>query len=115
MKPGQRVALLSVTDASLRAELEALGADVSSRARRESDVVFVQVDDPAGLARVAKAKAGMARDGALWVVTPRGVEGLKDADVMRAGKAAGLVDVKVVRFSGTHTASKLVVPRADRK
>jgi hypothetical protein len=29
---------------------------------------------------------------------------------MKAGKAAGLVDVKVVRFSDTHTAEKFVVP-----
>jgi hypothetical protein len=29
---------------------------------------------------------------------------------MRAGKAAGLVDVKVVSFSATHTAEKFVIP-----
>jgi hypothetical protein len=33
---------------------------------------------------------------------------------MRAGKEAGLVDVKVVRFSETHTAEKFVIPRARR-
>ena len=115
VKAGQRVSLLHVTDETLRGELEALGADVSTRARKDSDVLFVQVDDAARLDRVAKAKESMAQDGALWVVTPRGADGLKDTDVMRAGKAAGLVDVKVVRFSGTHTANKLVVPVADRK
>jgi len=30
-------------------------------------------------------------------------------------KAAGLVDVKVVRFSDTHTAEKFVIPLASRK
>ena len=115
VKAGQRVSLLGVTDAALAKELAALGADVSTRARKESDAVFVQVDEAEGLDRVAKAKAGLAQDGALWVVTPRGVAGLKDTDVMRAGKAAGLVDVKVVRFSETHTANKLVVPVRDRK
>ena len=29
---------------------------------------------------------------------------------MAAGKAAGLVDVKVVGFSATHTAEKFVIP-----
>jgi hypothetical protein len=33
---------------------------------------------------------------------------------MTAGKRAGLVDVKVVSFSATHTAEKFVIPRADR-
>ncbi|MFL6248779.1 MAG: hypothetical protein ACJ74H_22330 [Thermoanaerobaculia bacterium] len=31
-----------------------------------------------------------------------------------AGKAAGLVDVKVVRFSDTHTAEKFVIPLKSR-
>lgn len=115
VKPGQRVTLLHVADAALKGELEALGADVATRAHNESDIVFVQVDEPARLDRVAKAKASIAQDGAVWVVTPRGVDGLKDTDVMRAGKAAGLVDVKVVRFSETHSANKLVIPKADRK
>lgn len=116
VKPGGRVSLLGVTDDALAGELAALGADVATRARKESDAVFVQVDDAGDLAaRLAKAKASIAPHGALWVITPRGAPGLKDTDVMRAGKAAGLVDVKVVRFSGTHTANKLVVPVADRK
>lgn len=115
VKPGQRVSLLGVTDEALRGELEALGADVSARARKESDAIFLQVDDAARLGRIAQARESLAQDGALWVVTPRGVQGLKDTDVMRAGKAAGLVDVKVVRFSGTHTANKLVIPVRDRK
>ena len=34
--------------------------------------------------------------------------------VLRGGLAAGLVDVKVVRFSGTHTASKFVIRKAER-
>lgn len=33
---------------------------------------------------------------------------------MKAAKAAGLVDVKVVRFSETHSANKFVVPVAKR-
>lgn len=33
---------------------------------------------------------------------------------MAAARAAGLVDVKVVRFSGTHTAEKLVIPLIKR-
>ena len=34
---------------------------------------------------------------------------------MQAGKAAGLVDVKVVSFSATHTAERFVIPVKDRR
>jgi hypothetical protein len=34
--------------------------------------------------------------------------------VLAAGKQAGLVDVKVVSFSDTHTAEKFVIPVAKR-
>jgi hypothetical protein len=33
---------------------------------------------------------------------------------MNAARAAGLVDVKVVRFSTTHTAEKFVRPKLSR-
>jgi hypothetical protein len=33
---------------------------------------------------------------------------------MHGGKSAGLVDVKVVRFSRTHTAEKFVIPVTRR-
>jgi hypothetical protein len=39
---------------------------------------------------------------------------LKDVEVMAAAREAGLVDNKVVSFSDTHTALKLVIPKAQR-
>ena len=47
-------------------------------------------------------------------VRRKGRKDLTEGDVRAAGKAAGLVDVKVVRFSDTHTAEKFVIPVADR-
>lgn len=115
VKPGQRARLQGVTDALLVEELASRGVEVvASPAAKGLDLVFLQADAPKDLARVAKAAASLAPTGALWVVTPRGVEGVKDTDVMAAARAAGLVDVKVVRFNETHTALKLVVPKAKR-
>lgn len=113
VKAGQRIALVGVKDGTLAAELEKAGATVS-KARRELDAVFVQIDRPAGLSKIASAAKTIAADGAVWTLTPRGVDGLKDTDVMKAAKAAGLVDVKVVRFSETHSANKFVIPVAKR-
>ena len=53
-------------------------------------------------------------DGGIWVVSPKGDPTIRDVDVMAAAKAAGLVDVKVARWSDTHTALKLVIPKALR-
>jgi hypothetical protein len=54
--------------------------------------------------------------GALW--EPSGEDflspALTEAEVMAAGKEAGLVDVKVVSFSPTHTAEKFVIPVSAR-
>lgn len=39
---------------------------------------------------------------------------IKESDVFAAGRESGLVDVKVVRFSESHTGIKLVIPVARR-
>lgn len=116
VKPGQRAWLAGVTDAALGEELAARGVEtLAGRRPKDVDLAFVQVDEPASLGEaVADAAQAIAKDGALWLVTPRGVDGLKDVDVMAAAKKAGLVDVKVVRFNETHTALRLVVPKAKR-
>ena len=56
----------------------------------------------------------MGRDGGIWVVAPKGGREPREAQVLAAGKAAGLVDVKVARFSETHTAHRFVIPRGER-
>ena len=53
-------------------------------------------------------------NGALWVIRPKGRPEISERAVMAAGKAAGLVDVKVVGFSPTHTAEKFVIPVSGR-
>ena len=60
-------------------------------------------------------KDAWSANGALWIIRPKGVKEITEAETMAAGKAAGLVDVKVVRFSDTHTAEKFVIPLASRK
>jgi hypothetical protein len=50
----------------------------------------------------------------LWIVYPKGRQEIKEQHVLDAGKQVGLVDVKVVSFSATHTALKFVRPKAKR-
>jgi hypothetical protein len=80
-----------------------------------ADVVFLRADTRDELVGVPAAWARAARPrGALWIVYPKGVRSVTENDVLAAGRAAGLLDVKVVSFSPTHTALRFVAPRAER-
>lgn len=115
VKPGQVVSVLGVDDAEFPKELETLGATVHTRATKGADVIFLGAKKTADLAKIKTLiKSSMDRDGSLWVVRPKGVKSITEKDSMAAGHAAGLVDVKVVAFSETHTAEKYVIPKKYR-
>jgi hypothetical protein len=115
VKAGARVALVAWDDAELAAGLEAGGAKVRSGAPRgEVDVIVLGVKKEADLAKIPAVTAKLAKDGALWIVRPKGKDGVAESAVMTAGHRAGLVDVKVARYSETHTAEKFVIPLARR-
>jgi hypothetical protein len=114
VKAAHVVLVLGVDDASFLAELEARGARVVTRAGPEADIIFYAANARAALDKLVPLQKHLKRDGAIWVIRPRGAGTIRESDVMKAGKAAGLVDVKVARFSDTHTAEKYVVPVARR-
>jgi hypothetical protein len=114
IKAGQRVLIVGVQDAALRAEVESRGAQVSAAKARGLDVVFYAAANRRALESLDRMRKNLKPDGALWIVRPKGSPEISESDVMNAGKAAGLVDVKVVRFSDTHTAEKFVIPVKDR-
>jgi hypothetical protein len=111
VKPGQRVALHGVEEGGFAVALEARGAELVETG---ADHLFAAVETHEDLAGIPRLVPLIARDGALWTLRRKGRKDLTEADVRAAGKAAGLVDVKVVRFSDTHTAEKFVIPVADR-
>jgi hypothetical protein len=114
VKPGSRVSLLGVRDRWFVELLRERGADVSTRRRKGSDLLFVAVEDRADLSKLAEVEPWMARNGAAWIVFPRGRKDLRDVDLIEAGVAAGLIDNKVARFSDTHTSMRFVIPLARR-
>ncbi len=69
----------------------------------------------ADLSRLEKLKGSLKPNGALWIVRPKGRPEISERATMAAGKAAGLVDVKIVGFSATHTAEKFVIPNRGGK
>ena len=115
VKPEWRVSVLGVDDAAFLKELEKAVAEFTSgRAVKHCDAIFFGVTREADLARLEKLKASLKPNGALWIIRPKGWPEISERATMAAGKAAGLVDVKVVGFSTTHTAEKFVIPVAAR-
>ncbi|HXX18051.1 MAG TPA: hypothetical protein VEJ46_01490 [Candidatus Acidoferrum sp.] len=115
VKPGQRICVLGVEDAAFLKELATIVRDVAiEKAQEEADLIFLGAENVKSLARVQSLEDSMKRNGAIWVVYPKGQKHIREADVMAAGKSAGLTDNKVCRFSETHTALRFVIPIARR-
>lgn len=115
VKSGMRVAVVDVTDEAVLADLAAKGADlVRGDVPQGSPMVLFRVEQPTALAQLASMTSRIARDGIIWVVHPRGVPAVADTVIFAAAKGAGLTYTKVVRFSETDTAEKLVIPRSAR-
>ena len=116
VKPEWRASVIAVGDPEFLKELRGAAAEVVvGRAAKDSDAVFFGAIDAKELARLPLLKTSMKQNGALWVIRPKGRPEISERAVMAAGKAAGLVDVKVVSFSPTHTAEKFVIPVANRR
>jgi len=111
---GAKVVVLHIADEQFAAELAALNVQVSKRAARDASLIVLGVTHPSELTRIATAAKSLAPNGALWVVHPKGRDGVKDTDIFAFAKKAGLTYTKVARFSATHTAEKLVIPKAAR-
>jgi hypothetical protein len=115
VKAGMRVAVLGVADPGFIHELETRTSDLSfTRARKDSAMVILLAESEAGLGRLAAAARAIRRDGAVWVVWPKGQPHLREGTVRAAALAHGLVDVKVMAFDERLSALKLVVPVKDR-
>jgi hypothetical protein len=79
-----------------------------------ADAVFLFVEGNGESENIAKAAKKIRGAAGLWVVYAKGRKEITERDVLGAGRKAGLKDVKVVGFSGTHTAMKFVIPAQKR-
>jgi len=116
VKPGLKVAALGGFDAGFTRDLaRSLGVKPLARAAKGCDLVFARLEKPGDEVKLAKLVPAIAPAGAVWAVYPKGRRDLSEDTVRAAAKRAGLVDIKVVRFSAELGALKLVIPKAERK
>jgi hypothetical protein len=115
VKPGQKIAVLGVESAEF---LTNLGARVPEYSRGQrfagADLIFFSAEAVPDLAQLSSLGRSIQKNGAIWVVYPKGQKHIREIDVITAGKAAGLTDNKVCSFSATHTALRFCVPVAKR-
>jgi len=109
VKAGLSVRVVGEFEAEFLEELGGL-----EEARGKVDLVFVSAAAKKDLARLGQLVGGMKAAGALWVVYPKGVAAIREIEVIEAGRASGLKDVKVASFSASHTALKFVISVAAR-
>ncbi len=116
VKPFHRISVIGVDDDAFWEQLIDRAVDtMKGRLRNDSDLIFFAADNLSELQQLARLKTYLVSNGAIWVVSLKGKAAkIKDVDVMSAAKAAGLVDNKVVSFSATHTALRLVIPVNQR-
>lgn len=115
VRAGMRISVVGVGDGDFRRDLVSRTKDVAEgKAAADSDLIFLGADEPKDLDRMRALQKSIKPNGAIWVVYPKGQKHITEAGVFAAGKQAGLVDVKVARFSSTHTALKFVIPVARR-
>ena len=102
-------------DAFVTALNAGLAKAASEALRTKYDLIFVRVDRPRDLARIARAAPHLEPEGALWVMHPKGRGASpSDAEVRAAGIAAGLVDNKISAYNDSHTSTRFVIPLARR-
>lgn len=121
VKPATIATVLDVADSRFLDDLKARAAIVLDRLPGEADghsglvdMIFYGASHRDALRHLPVLRGAIRPNGAIWVISPRGSADITEMDVMSSGRAASLVDVKVARFSATHTAAKLVIPVALR-
>jgi len=116
VKSSSRVAILGVQDKKFLNDLsKRTKLIIQGVILKDLDFIFYSAENLKDLKKVSSLKKCLKKDGAIWVVSRKGKDAnIKEIDVMGTSKKAGLVDIKVVSFSDTHTALKLVIPKDQR-
>jgi hypothetical protein len=115
VKPGRKVAVLGVENAEFLQDLAARAPDYSRGKRiAGADLIFFAAEAVQDLANLKSLALLINKNGAIWVVYPKGQSHIREIDVITAGKSAGLTDNKVCSFSATHTALRLCIPVVNR-
>lgn len=109
VKPGLEISVVGGFETGFKEQVSAATAKASiDKLRPGSDMVFFAAESKAELSELKKLKASLKPRGVVWIVYPKSVKFIKEADVSAAATSAGFVANKVVRFSPSHTGLRFV-------
>ena len=115
IKPGLKISTFRMADDTpMKGARHAAAQFADVKPLMGSDVIFFGASSEGELTGIRKLLPSLARNGALWIVYPKGRKEITELQVLNAGRAAGLYDIKVVSYSPTHTALKFVRPTDKR-
>jgi hypothetical protein len=115
VKPGETVSLIGEFPADFLLGLKNQDAAiVEGKIAQGAPWCFLAAESRQNLQRVKAIANSLAGAAALWIVYPKGQTSITESNVRCAGLQAGLTDIKVARFSSTHTGLKFVLPKAKR-
>ncbi|MGH9704388.1 MAG: hypothetical protein ACRD4K_13520 [Candidatus Acidiferrales bacterium] len=115
VKPESLVALINVSDKTFLTLIKKRAKNIAHQAPlRDSDLIFFGAESEADLGQLRILRGFLKPNGGIWVIYPKGRQHIRESTVIAAAKSSGLVDNKVVGFSATHTALRLVIPLAQR-
>lgn len=115
IKFDSKVVVVGVEDIEFLKQLKKRTKIVANMLVGDLDFILYSAESLHDLAKLSQFKNYLKKNGAIWIVSKKGTgANMKDIDVIKAAKEQDLVDIKVVSFSVTHTACKVVIPIAKR-
>jgi hypothetical protein len=115
VKSGQRILILEILDASFLNEIKPFDPSFAeTKPDVDFDLVFLAAEAREDFKQLPRLRKFIKKNGAIWVVYPKGKQHIREIEVINAGKDANLTDNKVCSFSETHTALRFVIPLAQR-
>jgi hypothetical protein len=116
IKPGLTISALHLAGDLTMSDARKMAADFADeKPLKNSDMIFAGAATASDLGGLKKLLPSLVANGALWVVYPKGRKDITELQVLMAGRNAGLVDIKVVSYSASHTALKFVRPKDKRE
>jgi hypothetical protein len=114
VKAGMSIAVLGIEDADFLAKLGERVGKFDHKTGKGRDCIIWGVTQKKDLAKLPALEKALDRAGGVWAIWPKGRPELREDEIRAAAIAAGLVDVKVLKFSETHSGLRLVIPKARR-
>lgn len=116
VKKSDDVSLTGVRDLNLIEQLrQAANTVIDDQLRVQSDIIIHGADTAADLLVFDELARALKPQTVLWIVFPKGVDKIKERQIIAVGRRCGFVSTKVVRISGTHTGLKFVPQRRAQK